>query len=998
MRRRTSRGTVYACRIAGVALSIALAAATFVPALASANIYLPPDPFFYSSTNPGAPNDYDVTWREGWGNDPLAAFTVVVPQPDVGQPAIVGAYYFVQRPSAIATATINSTVWPQCYNAVLVGKSAWDLYVDLPAEWGSPGPLFAGTGWVPPSGVTLGRPYEGPYTIQVQFFASGVLSAARGLTTVGLDMTPPLKVTGIKATPGYGASLVNGWLTQSRVHLDWDDKVYDGLSGTGYFEIYMDGKPYPATGNSTGSRRVYDLKEHYPLYGIPIDTRRGLTIEDLPAGEHVFQIRAVDRATNPGPLSDPVTIKVDPDIPTVSITAPEVDGQRLGVYPTFAADVEDKGGVASVQFFVDGVLKATDITSPYSATVDVSAFANGSTHTLRVVATDVVGRTNFAENTFVVDKTPKATILSPSRLGVTLTSPALLSASVEDATGISSVVFTVDGSVVETYAPPVAGTTAAVVMSLTPLTAGVHTLVVSVTGTAGGQVSASQQFAVDPSLSISPLQLLLPGSEGQMTGSSSTNPYAPGDANTGWREMWGSSLYPNFTISSPSFNATQQAEMFYMVDRMPAGSINPANPASYYRSVHPQGTEILNEIDQLGVLASNPSLDGLTLYPGRASESVEGIWFWHVLFQDAQGRNLGSYSTPYGIDRTPPSAVSGLGAYSSSTAQQPTTGWFSQNRVVLKWSNVQQDKLSGTAYYRVYLDGSCVIPGSSSPLDPASGAGGMPWYRTGRSQESLTLESVGAGKHTVQITAVDRAGNEGARGAGISVFADFDAPGLAIVKPASSASRLSAASYLSVQASDTGGVASVNYAIDGVSVGTMKPTKYATTFNSNLRPEWSGYANGLHRFTAKVTDMVGRQTSVSRDFILDKKAPSVSIKSSGPSPFYPRIREGYKDNYSIKFSSSEEATASMLIYNTSGTLRRTISKRVAAGTSTLTWDGTLSSLDFAKANLAKTYKYKVKIRLVDRAGNTTTSSSRSASIMFYEIVKTGPNSAKIVDR
>ena len=312
--RRTSRGKAHAHFLAAVSLGILLAAAAFAPAVASASIFIPPKPFVFSSTNPSDRTDYNVVWREGWGNDPLAVFNVIVPQPTDTEPAIVGAYYYIHRPSI--GATINASYWPSCYNAVLVAKDAWDLYVDLPGEAGAPGPLF-GSGWVPPAGVTLNRPYEGPYGLQFQFFASNVTTAVAAGVSMGLDMTPPIKVGGLKATPGYGTSVVNGWLTQSRVHLDWDDIRYDALAGTGYFEVFIDGAPYPSSDSASPSRRVYDLKEHYPGYGSVIPTRRGLTIEDLPAGEHVYQVRAVDRATNAGPLSDPVTLKVDPDIPTV---------------------------------------------------------------------------------------------------------------------------------------------------------------------------------------------------------------------------------------------------------------------------------------------------------------------------------------------------------------------------------------------------------------------------------------------------------------------------------------------------------------------------------------------------------------------------------------------------------------------------------------------------------------------------------------------------------
>jgi len=384
-----------------IALTLVLVLALAVPSNAFATIAQFDEDWIASATNPGKQDVYEVVWRENWGNDPLAQFEIKVPAPEPNEPAIVGGYYYLNRPAS-APATITPGLWSQCYNSPVSDRDLWRLAVDLPGEFGRPGTLFD-TGWAAP--VSPDRPYEGPYSIFVQMIAKDTTQTARGHVTVGLDMTPPAKVTGLKAIPGAGDAPVNGWLKQSRVHLNWDDKVYDRLAGTGYFELYMDGKPYmTAVKDSKTSRRVYDLKEHYPGYGFTINTARSATVEDLPAGKHTVQVRAVDRATNAGPLSDPVTIQVDPDIPDIAVTWPKTNGQVIGAKPTFAATVKDLGGVKSVKFYVDGVLKATDTTSPYSAAVSLSGYANASSHTLRVVATDMADRTNFAESMFRIDK------------------------------------------------------------------------------------------------------------------------------------------------------------------------------------------------------------------------------------------------------------------------------------------------------------------------------------------------------------------------------------------------------------------------------------------------------------------------------------------------------------------------------------------------------------------------------------------------------------------
>jgi len=389
---------------------VLIAAITFGPAAqAHADITEFGDDWVASSTNPGEWGDYKTGWREGWGNDPLARFQIAIPQPVPGQPAIVGAYYAIVRPHASMIDTITAAMWPDCYNAPVSDGTTWRLAIDTIGEDANPGPFFGPTGMVP--GAM--RTYEGPYVVFVRTFADMYPAAAAGSFGFGLDVTPPAKVTNLQAFPGYGDAPVNGFLKQSRVHLTWEDKLYDTLAGAGYFEFFLDGKPFPLLKDPSASRKVYDLKEHYWAGSTSLPTPRAATIEDLPAGKHTLQVRAVDRATNPGPLSDPINIAVDPDIPDIAITWPSVNGQIIGVAPTFKANVTDLGGVKSVKFYVDGSYKATDTEAPYQATVSLGSFANGSSHVLRVVAEDMAGRTNFAEQTFVIDKSvPVLTVTS----------------------------------------------------------------------------------------------------------------------------------------------------------------------------------------------------------------------------------------------------------------------------------------------------------------------------------------------------------------------------------------------------------------------------------------------------------------------------------------------------------------------------------------------------------------------------------------------------------
>ena len=74
---------------------------------------------------------------------------------------------------------------------------------------------------------------------------------------------------------------------------------------------------------------------------------------------------------------------------TADTTPPTVSASETGTSGTIslAATASDNVGVAKVEFYVDNVLKATDTTSPYSATLDSTTLANGS-HTLTAKAYD----------------------------------------------------------------------------------------------------------------------------------------------------------------------------------------------------------------------------------------------------------------------------------------------------------------------------------------------------------------------------------------------------------------------------------------------------------------------------------------------------------------------------------------------------------------------------------------------------------------------------------
>src|SRR5439155_577924 len=119
--------------------------------------------------------------------------------------------------------------------------------------------------------------------------------------------------------------------------------------------------------------------------------------------------------------------------PTVSLTAPANGAAVSGAAVTISATASDNGGVAGVQFKLDGVnLGAEDSVAPYSVTWNTT-LATPGTHSLTAVARDAVGNTATSAAVGVtVDNTPPLI--------------STVSATATDNVGVVGVQFQLDGA------------------------------------------------------------------------------------------------------------------------------------------------------------------------------------------------------------------------------------------------------------------------------------------------------------------------------------------------------------------------------------------------------------------------------------------------------------------------------------------------------------------------------------------------------------------------
>jgi hypothetical protein len=93
----------------------------------------------------------------------------------------------------------------------------------------------------------------------------------------------------------------------------------------------------------------------------------------------------------------------DTQAPSVTVTNP-ANGATVSGTVSVTASASDNVGVTKVEFFVDGSLKSTDTSSPYSYSWDTTAVSNGG-HSVMAKAYDAAGNTNSDTNSVTVSNT-----------------------------------------------------------------------------------------------------------------------------------------------------------------------------------------------------------------------------------------------------------------------------------------------------------------------------------------------------------------------------------------------------------------------------------------------------------------------------------------------------------------------------------------------------------------------------------------------------------------
>ena len=257
--------------------------------------------------------------------------------------------------------------------------------------------------------------------------------------------------------------------------------------------------------------------------------------------------------------------------PSVALSAPPA---KAGPSTTFTATATDNSGVVTkVDFYVDNVLRLTDTSAPYQYSPDLSPFADGSSHTLKVVAQDVSGRassdlTSAPSATFTVDKSTGLTgVTTPA--AYSQTAPAISFTTPSDATVVCRTKFggNVSGTTsncASPYSPQGAGTD------------GAYTVELLVSDDVGNTATITRSFTKDtgaPNLTVGS-----PASGGILT----------------------SPFTPSVTVAD-GFTPTDQITLQCQIDAGPFGGCDSLAPAAGTHALTVRATDLAGNVTQQAV-------------------------------------------------------------------------------------------------------------------------------------------------------------------------------------------------------------------------------------------------------------------------------------------------------------------------------------------------------------------------------------------------------------
>jgi hypothetical protein len=342
------------------------------------------------------------TWTITSGSLPSGITLNAINGGITGTPNIDGTFTFtIQATDSTGTTatkslTLNAVAAPLAITTTTMPTATVKTYFYsyLAASGGVKPYTWAITSGTLPSGITLnatdggikGTPgIDGTFTFTVQATDSKGTKTTKSLSLTVIDPTPPV-VSGF-ALPSTATTLTVSVTTFTAA---------DNVGVTGYLITENSSPPLPgSTGWSSSTPASYAATTD---------------------GIHTLYPWAKDAAGNVSAVyGSPITVVItlaDTTKPTVSVSTP-VNNARVSGTATVIATATDNSSVAKVEFYINGVLYATDTSNTYSYIWNTSSMANG-TYTISAKAYDAAGNVGQSANVAVfVSNTPTVSISTP---------------------------------------------------------------------------------------------------------------------------------------------------------------------------------------------------------------------------------------------------------------------------------------------------------------------------------------------------------------------------------------------------------------------------------------------------------------------------------------------------------------------------------------------------------------------------------------------------------
>lgn len=512
---------------------------------------------------------------------------------------------------------------------------------------------------------------------------------------------------------------------------------------------------------------------------------------------------------------------VDTQAPAVTITNP-APGSIIGGPITFSASASDGYGVASVKFYVNGTLKSTDSTAPYSYSWNNDSDAEGN-HDLKVVATDLAGRTTERTHSIQLARTPPPpdttgpTMASTSlRLGgsvlndgATVTGNGTLAVDATDPSSVSRIEFELDDVIFATKSSPSSGTTYSATLNIDNIGNGAHVLVVRAFDSLNNSANQTRNLTVAhaapnaPTISKPAAGLVTRNTATTVTGTAQANRQiqlhindtavgSPVTATSNGAFSIAATLTegPNYLKAT----ATDQwgTSTFSSIVTVTVDSSVPLPPTNLAASGQAAG-----KIRVTWTKASDPKVTGYHVYRASAAFAtlgeavkvasvaatsssvddlapVDGTYYYRIVSVNAASTTSDLSNQAQAVsDNTLPRAT--LITYSPQGQTDPETGRVGQGRVDV--TVTVNEPLIGAPYLSIVPAGSAPIPLDLTRQDDLHYAGFF-----------LIGESTGTGLANAIFSARDLVGNRGTNiNSGQTLNIDAKGPtvtGIALTPPA----------------------------------------------------------------------------------------------------------------------------------------------------------------------------------------------------------------------